>query len=59
MLMLILGLALVGLVLYLVETYIPMDPVIKTVLRVVVVIFVIVYLAEAFGVANLPILRVR
>ncbi len=59
MLTLILGLALIGLVLYLIETYIPMDPIFKVVIRVVVVIAVIVYLAQLFGVADLPFPRGR
>lgn len=54
MLTLILALALLGLILYLIETYVPMDPVIKIAIRVVVAICVIVYLAQIFGVADLP-----
>jgi len=42
-------LVIAGLVLYLVETYIPMSPPIKTILRVVVVIVLIVWLLRAFG----------
>ena len=59
MIALILMLALVGLVLYLIETYIPMDPTVKVVIRVVIVICVIVYLAQLFGVADLPLPRGR
>lgn len=39
-----------GLVLWLVNTYIPMDHKIKTILNVVVVIVVIVWLLKIFGV---------
>lgn len=59
MIALVLGLALLGLVLYLIETYIPMDPVIKTIIRVVVVVCVVVYLASLFGVMDLPLPRVK
>lgn len=57
MIALVLGLALLGLVLYLIETYIPMDPAIKTIIRVVIVVCVIVYLASLFGVMDLPLPR--
>lgn len=39
-----------GLVLYLIETYIPMSPPIKTVLRVVVVLVLCLLLLQAFGI---------
>ena len=39
-----------GLALWLINTYIPMDHKIKTILNVVVVIVVIVWLLKAFGV---------
>jgi hypothetical protein len=58
MLTVLVGLVLVGVVLYLVETYIPMSPPIRTVLRVVVVIFLILWLVQIFGLdAGLPRLR--
>lgn len=57
MLGLVLALAILGLVLYLIETYVPMDPIIKTIIRVVIVIAVIVYLANMFGVMDLPVPR--
>jgi hypothetical protein len=38
-----------GVLLWLVNTYIPMDRTIKTILNVVVVIIVIVWLLKAFG----------
>jgi hypothetical protein len=42
-------LVILGLALYLVETYIPMSPPIKVVLRVVVVLLLVLYLLQAFG----------
>jgi hypothetical protein len=39
-----------GLILWLVNTYIPMDHKIKTILNVVVVVIVIVWLLKVFGV---------
>ncbi len=54
---LILGLALIGLVLYLIETFVPMDAAIKTVIRIVVVVCVIFWLAQLFGFADLPLPR--
>lgn len=59
MITLVLGLALVGLVLYLIETYIPMDPVIKTVIRIFIVVCIIMYLVRLFGVADIPLPRAR
>jgi hypothetical protein len=43
-------LIIVGVVLWLVNTMIPMDAKIKMILNVVVVIFVLLWLAEAFGI---------
>lgn len=39
----------VGLVLYLAETYIPMDPAIKSILRIFVVIVVLLWLFDILG----------
>lgn len=57
MISLLLTLVVIGLILWLVETYIPMDPAIKAVLRVLVVICLIVWLLQAFGfgVLNAPV----
>ena len=41
-----------GLILWLVNTYIPMDHKIKTIFNVVVVLVVIVWLLKAFGVIH-------
>jgi len=42
----------VGLALWLVNTYIPMDRKIKSILNIVVVIVVIIWLLKAFGLLN-------
>jgi hypothetical protein len=55
---LIVVLVILGLALYLVETYIPMSPPIKTVLRVVVVLVLVLWLLRLFvGDVALPSLR--
>lgn len=45
----LLVLIVVGVVLWLVNTYVPLDPKIKRILNWVVVIFVIIWLCKAFG----------
>jgi hypothetical protein len=52
---LIVVLVVIGLLLWLVNTYIPLDPKIKNILNVVVVILVVLWLLQVFGVfsANL------
>ena len=45
----------VGLILYLVNTYIPMAQPVKTVLNVVVVIILCLWLLSAFGITDLTI----
>jgi hypothetical protein len=47
-------LVIVGVCLYLIENVVPMDPAIKTVIRVVVVLLVVLFLLRAFGVADVP-----
>ena len=46
---LVITLIIVGVLLWLVNSYLPMDPKIKTILNVVVVIFVILWLLSALG----------
>jgi hypothetical protein len=53
------ALVIIGVCLYLVEAYVPMDPAIKTVIRVVVVLLVVLYLLRLFGLADLPLPRAR
>jgi hypothetical protein len=49
-------LVVIGVALYLIETYIPMSPPIKTVIRVVVVLVLVLWLLRAFGInTTLPI----
>jgi hypothetical protein len=56
---LIVTLVIVGVCLYLIETYVPMDATIKTVIRVVVVLCVVLYLLSAFGIVDVPLPRAR
>lgn len=56
---LMLTLAMMGLILYLIITYIPMPPAFRTIILVVAVIILILYLMQAFGIADMPIPRVR
>ena len=46
---LIVVLVIVGVALWLINSYIPMDPKIKTILNIVVVIAVVLWLLRAFG----------
>ncbi len=48
----------VGLLLYLAETYIPMAPPIRVILRVVVVLVVVLWLLQVF-VGDIPLPRLR
>lgn len=52
-------LIIVGVVLYLVQTYIPMAQPIKVVITVVVVLCLCLWLLQVFGIADLPVPRVR
>jgi hypothetical protein len=57
---LVVVLVVIGVVLYLVNTLIPMDPKIKTILNAVVLIFVCLWLLNAFGLlTGGPVLRIR
>ncbi len=51
----IIVLVVVGLVLYLIENYVPMSPPIKTIMRVVVVLLLCIWLLNAFGIINMPV----
>jgi len=55
MIMLILTLAVVGFLVYLITTYIPMPPIFKTVIYVIVAIIVILYLMRVLGIADIPV----
>lgn len=47
-------LVVIGLVLYLIENYVPMAQPVKTVLRVVVVLALCIWLLNAFGILHIP-----
>lgn len=49
MVSLIIGLLIVGVVLWLVNTYVPLDPKIRTIINVVVGILVVLWVLRAFG----------
>ena len=49
MISLLVVLVIAGLCLYLVETFVPMAPPFKTVIRVVVVLFLVLYILQVFG----------
>lgn len=55
---LVIVLIVIGVLLWLVETQIPMDATIKTVIRVVVIVCVVLYLLQAFGLLPLGDIRV-
>lgn len=54
----VLVLIVVGVLLWLINSLIPMDPKIKSILNIVVVIAVIIWLLQAFGIMG-PLSRVR
>lgn len=47
--MLVLVIALVGFLVYLVTTHIPMPPIFKTAIQIIVVVALILYLIQRFG----------
>lgn len=47
---LVLTLVIVGVVLWLINNYVPMDSKIKTIVNVVVVVVVVIWLLQAFGI---------
>lgn len=54
MIHLLLILVLIGVGLYLLNTVVPMDPKIRTIINVVVILAVILWLLEAFGFYDVP-----
>ncbi len=50
---LIILLIIVGVALYLINTYVPMAPPIKTILNVVVILIVCLWLLQLFGIGNM------
>lgn len=59
MITILITLVIIGVVLWLIETQIPMDPAIKTIIRVIVILFILVWLLSAFGLINTPNLRLK
>jgi len=62
MIALVVTIIVIGVLLWLAETYIPMDATIKMILRVVVIIALVLYVLQAFGLlqwADIPVPRVR
>lgn len=55
---LIVILVVVGVIMYLVNTFIPMEGKIKTLLNVAVVIFLVIWLLQAFGLFGIGDLRI-
>ena len=58
MIEIIVVLVICGVVLYLVNQYVPMAPPIKTIVNVLVVLLLCLWLLNAFGIVNVP-LRLR
>ena len=57
---LIIVLVIIGVILYLINLYLPIDSKIKTILNIVIVLFVIIWLLQAFGLlAGLDTIRIR
>ena len=54
MVQLLIVLVVVGVVLYLINTYVPMAAPIKTILNVVVVLFVCIWLLRVTGIVDIP-----
>lgn len=57
MIALLLTLIVIGVALYLVETYIPMSPPIRTMIRVVVVVVLVLWLLRVFGIGDIAVPR--
>lgn len=56
---LLLGLIIIGVVLYFVNTYVPMPPFFKGLINCIVIIFVCVWFAQALGIFPSNIFRLR
>jgi len=62
MLHLIIILAVIGILLWAVNTYVPMDPKIKRIMNIAVVVIVVLWLLSLFGILSaidVPITRIR
>lgn len=51
----ILVLVVLGVALYLIETYVPMSPPFKIVIRIIIIVFSILYLLRVFGISDIPV----
>lgn len=54
MITILIYLVIVGVALYLINTYVPMAPPIKTVINVIVVLILVIWLLNVFGIAHFP-----
>ncbi len=59
MIELILVIALIGCLVYFITTYIPMPAPFKTVIYVVVAVVLVLFLMRTFGIADIPVPKVR
>jgi hypothetical protein len=59
MITLILTLALLGFLVYVITTYVPMPDIFKKLIYVITAIVVVLYLLRAFGVGDIPVPQVR
>jgi hypothetical protein len=57
MISLLVWIVIVGVILYLVNTYVPMAQPIKTILNIVVIVALCLYLLSAFGLLDMPMPR--
>lgn len=48
-------LVVLGVALYLIENYVPMSPPFKIVIRIIVILFCVLYLLRLFGIADIPV----
>ena len=55
MITLVITLVSVGVCLYLIETYVPMSPPMIVVIRVVVILFSVLFILKAFNIVDIPI----
>lgn len=55
----ILLLVVIGVLLELMKTYVAVDPAILTVIRLIVLVFVVLLVLRLFGVVDVPLLRAR
>jgi uncharacterized membrane protein len=49
LILLVLALAIIGFLVYLITTYIPMDPMFKTAIHIIVIVAVVLYLLQRFA----------